>query len=96
MARRRAQSEGAGPQSQSPPINSKSQELLDSVNALAYGVNSLAEVLPEFVDKLEVVTQQFAVLIAAEAERRHQTADQLASQMLSGLAEKVFRRVGGR
>lgn len=79
-----------------PPNNAKAQELIDAVNALAYGVNSLAEILPEFMDKLEVVSQQYAVLIASEADRRHISADKLAGDMLANLANRVFGQGAGR
>ena len=73
-----------------PPPNPKSQELLDAVNALAYGVTSLADSMPELIERMEIVSQQFAVLIASEAERRKTSADNLVKNMLMGLGSKIF------
>lgn len=89
MTKKRAPG-GVGAGFQPPPINPKSQELLDAVNALAYGVNNLADVLPDFMDKLEVVSQQFAVLIASQAEQRQMSADKFANNVLHNLADRVF------
>lgn len=75
---------------QPPPGPDKSQELLDAINALAYGVTSLAESVPQLCETLEVVSKQFAVLIASEAQRRSITAETLVEQTLIGLGQRVF------
>lgn len=74
---------------QAPGVD-KSQELLEAVNALAWGVTSLAESLPQMVEQLEVVSQQFSVLIAAEAQHRNVSAQNMVRDVLMGLSQKVF------
>lgn len=81
---------------QAPPGENRSQQLLDAVNALAYGVTSLAESLPQLCETLEVISQQFAVLIAAEAQRRNLSADQFVQGVLQNLGSRIFNgRRGG-
>lgn len=79
---------GGGP----PPGVDKSQQMLDAINALAWGVVALAESVPQLCETLEVVSQQFAVLIASEAQRRNSTADNLVEHVLMGLGSKVFKK----
>lgn len=99
MPNPRGHASGGG---QPPPGGGdRSQQLLDAVNAIAWGVTSLAETIPHLIEALEsqsqtcetlaVVSQQLAVLIASEAQRRNTTAENLAQQMLISLGQKVFR-----
>lgn len=90
----RPQKPGGGvPRGGEPPpsISEKSQELLDAINALAYGVTTLSESLPRMIEALEVVSQQFAVIIAAEAQRRNTSAENLVQNMLMNLGQRVFK-----
>lgn len=79
---------GGGP----PPGVDKSQQVVDAINALAWGTTALAESLPHLCESLEVVSQQFAVIIASEAQRRNTTAENLVEHVLMGLGSKVFTR----
>jgi hypothetical protein len=99
MGKRPGGNQGGG--AKPPPINPASREFLEAVQALAYGVTSLAESLPDLIERLEIVSQQQAVLIAAEAQRRNVSADNLVKDMLMRLGQSVFnpgrgnRRGGG-
>lgn len=88
MSKRGVSQGAAGP---GIPGVDKSQELLDAVNALAWGVTSLAESIPQLVEQLEVVSQQFAVLIATEAQHRNVSAQNMVKDVLVSLGQKVFK-----
>ena len=68
----------------------KSQELLDGVTRLATATENLVEVLPILVEAMEASSQQYAVLIALEAQRRNVTPEALVKHTLSGLFERAF------
>lgn len=70
----------------------KSRELLDAVNALAFGVTSLAEVIPPLIETLEEVAQQFSVIIAMEAERRNTNTMDTVQKALANLGQLFTTR----
>jgi len=78
----------AGGRGGQPP--DKSQELLDSVNRLATATENLCETMPILIEGVEAVSQQFAVLIALEAQKRRVTPETLVQSTLQGLMERVL------
>jgi len=77
------------------PPGDKSQELLDGVNRLATATENLVEALPVLIESMEVVSQQYAVLIALEAQKRQVTPETLVKNTLEGLFSRVMQRGGG-
>ena len=79
---------GTGPSAQQ---NANAKQLLDAVNRLADGTIMMAENMSELSDKLELVSTQFSVLIAAEAEKRNQPVQNMVEGLLKNLGEHAFR-----
>ena len=49
-----------------------------------------AEQMSELTDRLDLVTTQFSVLIASEAERRNQPVQNMVEGILKNLGEHAF------